>query len=194
MTEQVILVDSNNNTIGEEEKIKTHQLGLLHRAFSIFVLRKNQVPEVLFQKRALTKYHSSGLWTNSCCGHPRPGETVQEAANRRLQEEIGLNLPLKEIGVFTYKANVGNNLIEHEIDHVFIDYWKGQPIIPNPEEVEQLEWYDLHKVLKEINHKPFLYTAWIGQALEIAIDYTNNTNDELWSSSCPKLDLGSTSK
>ncbi|MBN8511834.1 MAG: isopentenyl-diphosphate Delta-isomerase [Rickettsiales bacterium] len=191
MIEQVILVDSNNNTIGEEEKIKAHQLGLLHRAFSIFVLRKNQVPEVLFQKRALAKYHSSGLWTNSCCGHPRPGETVQEAANRRLQEEIGLNLLLKEIGVFTYKANVGNNLIEHEIDHVFIGYWQGQPIIPNPEEVEQLKWYDLDKVLKEINNKPSLYTAWIGQALEIVIDYTNNTNDELWSSSHPKLDLGS---
>lgn len=191
MIEQVILVDSNNNTIGAEEKIKAHQLGLLHRAFSIFILRKNQVPEVLFQKRAVTKYHSSGLWTNSCCGHPRPGETVNEAANRRLQEEIGLNLPLKEIGVFTYKANVGNNLTEHEIDHVFIGYWEGQSIVPNSEEVERLKWYNLHKVLKEINHKPSLYTAWIAQALEIVIDYTNNTNDELWSSGVTQVGNGS---
>ena len=142
MSEQVILVDKNDNIIGTEEKLKAHQLGLLHRAFSIFVLRRTPDLELLMQKRALTKYHSGGLWTNSCCGHPRPSEPLMEAAARRLKEEIGLSLPLKEIGVFTYKADVGNNLTEHEIDHILIGYWEGETIRPNPEEEETLQWHN----------------------------------------------------
>lgn len=171
MSEQVILVDKNDNIIGTEEKLKAHQLGLLHRAFSIFVLRRNPDLELLMQKRALTKYHSGGLWTNSCCGHPTPSEPLMEAATRRLKEEIGLSLPLKEIGVFTYKADVGNNLTEHEIDHILIGYWEGEPIIPNPEEVETLQWHNLDQTLVEMNQDPSLFTVWVREGLEMVINF-----------------------
>ena len=171
MSKQVILVDKNDNIIGTEEKLKAHQLGLLHRAFSIFVLRRNPDLELLMQKRALTKYHSGGLWTNSCCGHPTPSEPLMEAATRRLKEEIGLSLPLKEIGVFTYKADVGNNLTEHEIDHILIGYWEGEPIIPNPEEVETLQWHNLDQTLVEMNQDPSLFTVWVREGLEMVINF-----------------------
>ena len=174
MSEQVILVDKNDNIIGTEEKLKAHQLGLLHRAFSIFVLRRTPDLELLMQKRALTKYHSGGLWTNSCCGHPRPSEPLMEAAARRLKEEIGLSLPLKEIGVFTYKADVGNNLTEHEIDHILIGYWEGETIIPNPEEVETLKWHNLDQTLSEMNQYPSLFTVWVKEGLEMVINLAKN--------------------
>ena len=174
MSEQVILVDKNDNIIGTEEKLKAHQLGLLHRAFSIFVLRRTPDLELLMQKRALTKYHSGGLWTNSCCGHPRPSEPLMEAAARRLKEEIGLSLPLKEIGVFTYKADVGNNLTEHEIDHILIGYWEGEPIMPNPEEVETLQWHNLDQTLVEMNQNPSLFTVWVREGLEMVINFAKN--------------------
>jgi isopentenyl-diphosphate Delta-isomerase len=173
MSEQVVLVDKKDNIIDVEEKLKAHQMGVLHRAFSIFILRRNPELELLIQKRALTKYHSGGLWTNSCCGHPRPSETLIEAATRRLKEEIGLSLslPLKEIGVFTYKADVGNNLTEHEIDHIFIGYWEGEPIIPNPEEVETLQWRNLDQTLAEMNQYPSLFTVWVKEGLEMVINF-----------------------
>ncbi len=174
MSEQVILVDKNDNIIGTEEKLKAHQLGLLHRAFSIFVLRRTPDLELLMQKRALTKYHSGGLWTNSCCGHPRPSEPLMEAAARRLNEEIGLSLPLKEIGVFTYKADVGNNLTEHEIDHILIGYWEGETISPNPEEVETLQWHNLDQTLSEMNQYPSLFTVWVKEGLEMVINLAKN--------------------
>ena len=174
MLEQVILVDKNNNEIGTEEKLKAHQLGLLHRAFSIFVLRKNPDLELLMQKRTSGKYHSGGLWTNSCCGHPMPSESLMEAANRRLNEEIGLTLPLKEIGIFTYKADVGRNLTEHELDHVLIGYWEGQSIIPNPEEVEILQWRKINEVLITMNKKPSLFTIWVKEALKMVVNFTKN--------------------
>ncbi len=169
MLEQVILVDRNNNEIGIEEKLRAHQMGLLHRAFSIFVLRKNQDLELLMQKRSLKKYHSGGLWTNSCCGHPRPSESLIAAASRRLNEEIGLHLPLKEIGSFIYKANVGGNLIEHELDHVLIAYWNNRSIVPNHDEVEMVEWRKIDEVLIAIDQTPSLFTAWIREALEMVI-------------------------
>lgn len=172
MLEQVILVDKDDNAIGVEEKLNAHRLGLLHRAFSIFVLRKNPDLELLMQKRALGKYHSGGLWTNSCCGHPRPSESVMEAANRRLNEEIGLTLPLKEIGIFTYKADVGGNLREHELDHVLIGYWENQSIIVNPEEVEILKWRKIDEVLSAINNTPTVFTAWFKETLKIVINFT----------------------
>ena len=172
MSEQVILVDKNDNIIGVEEKLKAHQLGLLHRAFSIFILRRNPELELLMQKRALTKYHSGGLWTNSCCGHPRPSEPLMEAAARRLKEEIGLSIPLKEIGTFTYKAHVGNNLTEHEIDHILIGYWEGQLTAPNPEEVETLQWHNLNETLAEMNKHPSLFTVWGKEGLEMVVNFT----------------------
>jgi len=172
MSEQVILVDKNDNIIGIEEKLKAHQLGFLHRAFSIFILRRNPELELLMQKRALTKYHSGGVWTNSCCGHPRPSEPLMEAAARRLKEEIGLSIPLKEIGTFTYKAHVGNNLTEHEIDHILIGYWEGQLTAPNSEEVETLQWHNLNETLAEMNKHPSLFTVWVKEGLEMVVNFT----------------------
>lgn len=175
MLEKVILVDENDYPIGSEEKLRAHQCGLLHRAFSIFVLRKGPEIEVLMQKRSIHKYHGGGLWTNTCCGHPRPGESIFEAANRRLNEEMGLTVALQEIGIFTYKANVGNNLTEHEIDHVFIGYWGGQSFIHNPEEVEIVEWRKIKEVFIEMNLTPSIFTIWLKEALAMMIEYTKDS-------------------
>ena len=174
MLEQVILVDNNDTIIGVEEKITAHKLGLLHRAFSIFVLRNNPDLELLMQKRSLAKYHSAGLWSNSCCGHPRPSESVMEAAKRRLNEEIGLNIPLKEIGVFTYKADVGTSLIEHEIDHVLVGYWRGESIRVNPREVSTVKWSKIDEIFSEINNTPSLFTAWFKETLAMVDKFTKD--------------------
>jgi len=179
MLEQVILVDKNNNEIGTEEKLKAHQLGLLHRAFSIFILRNNQDLELLMQKRVLEKYHSGGLWANSCCGHPRPFESLMEAANRRLYEEIELTLPLKEIGTFIYKTHVGRNLIEHELDHVLIGYYENQSMVPNPVEVETLQWYKIYEVIKAMDKTPSLFAVWLKEALKMVINFTKIEDDQL---------------
>jgi len=121
MLEQVILIDKDDKQIGQVEKLYAHQLGLLHRAFSVFIYRHAQSKiEYLLQKRNKSKYHSGGLWTNTCCGHPRPEEQLEKAAARRLKEEVGINSDLLELSKYYYKADVGNNLIEHEIDHVFL--------------------------------------------------------------------------
>jgi len=175
MLEQVILVDNNDTIIGVEEKITAHKLGLLHRAFSIFVLCNNPDLELLMQKRSLAKYHSAGLWSNSCCGHPRPSESVMEAAKRRLNEEIGLNIPLiKEIGVFTYKAGVGTSITEHEIDHVLVGYWSGEPIKVNTREVSTVKWSKIDEIFSEINNTPSLFTAWFKETLAIVDKFTKD--------------------
>ena len=120
--EYVILVDEQDITIGKMEKQQAHLEGLLHRAFSIFIF--NSENKLLLQKRASSKYHCGGLWTNTCCSHPRENETVQEAANRRLQEEMGMQCDLTPIFSFVYKANFENGLTEHEFDHVLLKKWK----------------------------------------------------------------------
>ena len=159
MLEQVILVDKDDNAVGVEEKLNAHKLGLLHRAFSIFILRENPDLEILMQQRALGKYHSGGLWTNSCCGHPRPSESLMEAATRRLNEEIGLTLLLEEIGVFTYKAALDRNLTEYEFDHVLIGYWDNQSIVPNPKEVQMLQWCKIDELLISMSNTPDFYSG-----------------------------------
>ena len=135
--EQVILVDEKDKEIGLEEKIKAHKEGKLHRAFSVFVF--NQKGEMLLQRRALTKYHSGGLWTNTCCSHPRKGEDVDKAASRRLKEEMGFSCGLKEVFSFIYKTGFDNGLMEHEFDHVFVGAYESEPKI-NPEEVAEYKW------------------------------------------------------
>lgn len=160
---EVILVDEKDNVIGTEEKMKTHQEGKLHRAFSIFVF--NSKGELLLQKRAKSKYHSGGLWTNTCCSHPRPEEHIEKAVHRRLKEEMGFDCELKEIFSFTYKAKLDNNLFEHEYDHVFIGNFDGEPN-PNPEEVDDWKWVDLEELKKDIRENPDSYTYW----LKISID------------------------
>jgi isopentenyl-diphosphate delta-isomerase len=163
MQEQVILVDELDNAIGTMEKMEAHEKGLLHRAFSVFIF--NGKGELLLQQRALTKYHSAGLWTNTCCSHPRPNETVLNAAKRRLTEEMGLNCEVDHKTSFIYKTDFDNGLTEHEFDHVFFGHYDQDPII-NPEEVENFVWMDVNKIMNDIEKNPKKYTSWFKIAMK----------------------------
>jgi isopentenyl-diphosphate delta-isomerase len=153
----VILVDKNDNPIGEMEKIEAHEKGLLHRAFSVFIYNKKN--ELMLQQRALTKYHTPGLWTNTCCSHQKVGESNVEAGQRRLMEEMGFTVPLEEKMSFTYKAPFDNGLTEHEFDHILVGYYNDEPN-PNPDEVESWKWESLDNIQKDIADNPGRYTAW----------------------------------
>ena len=155
--EKVILVDKLDNPIGEMEKQEAHVKGLLHRAFSIFIF--NDKEEILLHQRAHHKYHSGGLWTNTCCSHPRPGEHTHDAANRRLVEEMGMVCTLKEQFSFIYKAKLDNDLFEHELDHVLLGYYKGHPKI-NKLEVADWKWMDIKKISESMKINPQDYTVW----------------------------------
>ena len=157
MEEKVILVNEKDEPIGLMGKMEAHEKGLLHRAFSVFIFNSKQ--EVLLQQRAACKYHSPNLWTNTCCSHPRAGETNQQAGERRLQEEMGLQVPLQEVFSFIYKAPFDNGLTEHEYDHVLIGYSDAQPQI-NPEEVASWKWLSLEAIKEDILQAPEQYTAW----------------------------------
>lgn len=157
MEEKVILVDKNDKEVGTGEKLKTHQEGKLHRAFSIFVF--NSKNELLIHQRAKTKYHCGGLWSNTCCSHPRPGEVLEGVVHRRLKTEMGFDCKLKEIFSFIYQVKFDNNLFEHEYDHVFIGRFDGEPV-PNPEEVEDWKWIKIEELKKDIQKNPEKYTYW----------------------------------
>ena len=158
--QQVILVNESDQQIGIEEKLKAHQLGLLHRAFSIFIFNKKK--ELLLQQRARTKYHSPLLWTNTCCSHPMPGESTAQAAHRRLHEELGFDCNLKESFTFLYKTEFDNGLIEHEFDHVFIGYY-DQQIVPNKQEIESVKWISLENLKDDIQKNQEKYSYWLRQ-------------------------------
>ncbi len=155
--EDVILVDENDNTIGTMEKLEAHRKGVLHRAFSILLF--NTKGEILLQKRSLTKYHSGGLWTNTCCSHPLPGESMQTAINRKLKQEMGIDLNPVFAYKFIYKTNLDHNLIEHEYDQVFIGIYNGEPFI-NKDEVEDWRFVDVKSLRKDMNKNPDAYTYW----------------------------------
>lgn len=155
--EKVILVDKKDHKIGEEEKIEAHKKGLLHRSFSIFIF--NQKGELLLQKRAKSKYHSGGLWSNTCCGHPRPNEEISLAASRRLKEEMGIKVKIKEVLTFIYKVKVGNDLVENEYDHLFVGRFDETPKI-NPKEVTAYKWLDMNKIRGQIQKKPKIFSPW----------------------------------
>jgi len=155
--EQVILVNENDEQIGLMPKQEAHQKGVLHRAFSIFIF--NDQGELMLQQRALHKYHSPGLWTNTCCSHQRQGETSLEAGFRRLDEEMGFTTDLKETTSFIYKAPFDNGLTEHEFDHILVGKFNDDPKI-NPEEVAAWKWIPLSEVKKDILDNPDHYTAW----------------------------------
>lgn len=163
MNEMVILVDPHDRQIGVEEKMKAHREGKLHRAFSVFVF--NEKAEMLLQKRAPQKYHSGGLWTNACCSHPRPGEAIEQAAARRLQEEMGFVCALKKAFHFIYKAALDGGLIEHEFDHVFIGNYNGE-IHSNANEVTDYRWLNLQTIKHELEHFSEKYTAWFKISFE----------------------------
>jgi len=165
---EVILVDENDNQIGVMEKMEAHVQGVLHRAFSIFLFNGNG--EVLLQQRAHTKYHSPGLWTNTCCSHPMEGETIDEAANRRLMEEMGMSCIMVKVFDFIYKAQLENNLVEHEFDHVFFGTTSEAPSI-NPEEVSEWKWMPLHDVYIDVQLHPQNYTEWFKIALPLVMKH-----------------------
>ena len=157
MKEEVILVDINDVSLGTMPKMEAHEKAILHRAFSVFILNKEG--QLMLQQRALSKYHSPGLWTNTCCSHQRLGETNLEAGTRRLQEEMGFKTPLEELFSFIYKAQFDNGLTEHEFDHVILGYYDSEPII-NREEVANWKWMNLEEIITEIKTTPDNYTAW----------------------------------
>lgn len=157
MEEFVVLVDENDQAIGLEEKLKAHQLGLLHRALSVLIFNSDK--KLLLQQRAAHKYHTPSLWANTCCSHPRENESLKDATNRRLQEEMGMIAELKPAFTFLYKADFDNGLIEHEFDHVWIGYSDDYPII-NTEEVADFKWLSLDEIDQDILEHPEKYTAW----------------------------------
>ncbi len=170
MSEQVILVDVNDVQIDVAEKMEAHEKGLLHRAFSIFIF--NDSGEMLIHQRADEKYHSGGLWTNACCGHPRPNEKTQDAAKRRLTEEMGVDCLLEYKFLFTYKVVLDHGLTEHEIDHVFIGRFNGTPN-PNPNEVMAYKWLSLNEVKDAVRLTPEVFTEWFKICLNEVISKTD---------------------
>ncbi len=155
--EQVILVDENDVQIGLMPKMEAHEKALLHRAFSVFVF--NDKNELMLQQRALDKYHSPGLWTNTCCSHQRDGESNLAAGKRRLFEEMGFVTELKETTSFIYKAPFDNGLTEHELDHILVGTYKGTPK-PNKDEVGGWKWMAIDAVKLDVVERPELYTEW----------------------------------
>lgn len=156
--ELVILVDALDRELGTMDKLEAHQKGLLHRAISVFVF--NEKNEMLLQRRALEKYHSAGLWTNACCSHPRPGESAQEAAIRRAQEEIGLSLQELTLETkYLYQCVFENGLTEYELDYLFVTTSSLQPL-PDASEVMDWRWVTKENLQKELNHHPSQFTFW----------------------------------
>jgi diphosphomevalonate decarboxylase len=169
----VLLVDEEDNPIGSIEKLAAHEQGLCHRAFSIFIFRKQGGEwECLLQQRQFNKYHSAGLWTNTCCSHPKPTELIANAARDRLQEEMGFTVPLQFVGKFHYIADCANGLIENEIDHVFVGFFAPDGMVsPNPKEVAQYSWIKITQLEAELKANPQRYTPWLAKALEKALLY-----------------------
>ncbi len=161
--EQVILVDDQDAEIGTMEKLEAHQKGLLHRAFSILLF--NSKGEILLQKRSLKKYHSGGLWTNTCCSHPLPGEDLTVATKRKLWQEMGIDLQPTFAFKFIYKAELINELIEHECDHVFTGCFDGDPVL-NPDEAMDWRYESFTSVKASIQQYPELFSCWFRMILE----------------------------
>ena len=153
----MILVDEQDRELGFLPKLEVHQKGLLHRAFSILVF--NRKGEFLIHRRAQEKYHSPGLWTNTCCSHPNKGETIEAAAHRRLQQEMGFDCPLTFAYKFIYKTELEHGLTEHELDYVFLGEYEGD-FTPNPEEVSAFRWLPLEDLRDEIRKNPEKFTFW----------------------------------
>lgn len=166
--EKVVLVDMRDNAIGLEEKIAAHEKALLHRAFSVFLYHEDKI---LLQKRASHKYHCGGLWTNTCCSHPRNGEAVKDAAIRRLKEEVAIEVQdLEEIHSFVYNYPFANGLTEFEFDHILVGEFMG-PYISNPEEVDEMKWVQIEELLADIQKNPKAYTPWFIVALMKVVEY-----------------------
>ena len=169
--EYVVLVNESDTQIGIMEKMAAHIVPRLHRAFSIFLF--NSKGELLLQQRALSKYHSPGLWTNTCCSHPRNGESLEAATSRRLMEELGLHCEMHEVFTFIYKAPVGLGLIEHEFDHVWFGTTDETPVI-NPEEVHAWKYMSLDDIASDMKAHPESYTEWFKISFDEVIKHVNH--------------------
>ncbi|MDR3693645.1 isopentenyl-diphosphate Delta-isomerase [Mucilaginibacter sp.] len=167
MIERVILVDELDNMTGTMEKMEAHRLGVLHRAFSIFIFNKSGA--LLLQQRAHNKYHSGGKWTNTCCSHPPPGEKTLDAAHRRLYEEMGMECELHYAFNFIYRAGFEDGMSEHELDHVFWGVSDCAPI-PEPNEVAAFEFISVEELAADLKLNPGLYTEWLKICFEKVIE------------------------
>ena len=168
--EQVILVDEQDNELGVMEKLEAHRIPTLHRAISVFIV--NSKGEWLLQQRALDKYHSNGLWTNTCCSHPRPGESNLEAARRRLLEEMGMEAELSELFHFVYREVLDNDLTEYELDHVFVGISDQVPRI-NADEVHNYKYVTYEDLQEDIKKNPWSYTVWFLKIVNRVNEYLN---------------------
>ncbi len=166
--EQVILVDEQDNVLGAMEKLEAHLHPALHRAISVFIV--NTKGEWLLQQRALGKYHSNGLWTNTCCSHPRPGESSYDAAKRRLDEEMGMQAELSEMFHFIYREQLDNELTEYELDHVFVGVSDQLPQI-NSDEVHSYEYTAYTELKEDIKNNPENYTVWFLKIVDRVNEY-----------------------
>lgn len=159
----IVLVDENDLPVGVLPKMETHEKGLLYRAFSVFIF--NRKGQLLIQQRAIDKYHCGGLWTNTCCSHPAPGEEPLEGARRRLEEEMGITADLQYVFRFLYMAPLDKGLTEHELDHVFVGYTNQLPT-PDPDEVAAWKYISPGKLRKDIELHPDKYTSWFRIIME----------------------------
>ena len=175
MFNRVVLVDQNNNEIGTEDKLNAHKKGLLHRAFSIFIFNDNY--QILLQKRSDVKYHSAGLWSNTCCSHPYNDKPLVEYANTRLIQEMGIQSNLKEFFSFIYRAEFSNGLIEFEYDHVFFGKYNSDPIL-NIDEASSFKWINFKQLQLEIEENPTKFTFWLKKIVQdyslYFLNYENN--------------------
>jgi len=161
--EELILVNENDEQVGTGEKLQVHREGRLHRAFSIFVF--DSLGRLLLQKRAESKYHSGGLWSNTCCGHPRPGEAVEAAARRRLREEMNFDCELRPHSSFIYRAELDNGLVEWELDHILVGAYDDDPV-PNRMEADDWQWIGMDELRREVEQRPESFTYWLKVALD----------------------------
>ena len=173
LNNNVVLVDPEDVEIGVMPKMEAHQKGALHRAFSVFIF--NSKGQLLLQQRAASKYHSPGLWSNTCCSHPYPGERVEDAAKRRIKEEMGITCSLRQVFHFIYKAPVNNGLTEHEYDYVFFGTTDIYPKI-NTEEVQDWKYISLDELEHDIKAFPENYTEWLKIVLDQVLKFNKNGN------------------
>jgi isopentenyl-diphosphate delta-isomerase len=171
LIDQVVLVDEFDNEIGCMEKMEAHRSESLHRAFSVFLF--DSKGRMLLQQRAMNKYHSPGLWTNTCCSHPMPGESVQAAANRRLMEEMGIQTSLTMAFNFIYKAKLDQGLTEHELDYVLIGKFDGE-VYPNSLEVSDYLYEEIEQIKEHLKNKPEQYTVWFKIAFSKVLEWYQN--------------------
>jgi len=172
MVEHVVLVDAQDRQVGTMEKMEAHEKGLLHRAFSVFLF--DNAGQLIIQQRAWTKYHSPGLWANTCCSHPRENEPIIEAGKRRLKEEMGMDADLRPLFSFIYIADMGNGLIEHELDHVLVGYTNTEPLI-NLQEVASYRSMRLEDIQMDLQRRPERYTEWFKIVFDRFVEATRKT-------------------